>query len=127
MSFAAYWKKSKRQINRYRHTFELRVYGSGYCDFIIYNFYFVIPKTKMWIVKITGADGSFSGINYVANSFSILAYHYHLTLHCISILCKSFLRFKIIPDRITLKFVLPLCEMCPVNKITGAINALYCS
>src|SRR5580765_3799408 len=127
MPFTAYWKKSKRQINGYWHAFELGVYRTGYCNFIIYNFYFVIPKAKMRIVKITSADGSFSGINYIANSFCILGYHYHLTLHCIGILRKPFLCFKIIPDRITLKFVFALSKMGPVNKIPRAINAFYSS
>src|SRR5687768_922138 len=108
MSFAAYWEKTKRQIKRNRNAFEFRVYGAGYCNFIIYNFYFIIPKAKMRIVKITRTDGSSSGINYIANSFGVFTYHYHLTLHCIGILCKSLLCFKIKPDRITLKFVFGL-------------------
>src|SRR5215204_3899657 len=108
MSLTAYWEKTKRQIDRDRYTFEFRVYRAGYCHFIIYDFYFIISKAKMRIVKITGTDGSFPGINYIANSFDILSYHYHFTLHCIGVLCKSFLRFKIKPDRITLKLVFSL-------------------
>src|SRR5688572_31684458 len=75
MSFAAYWEKTKRQIKRNRNAFEFRVYGAGYCNFIIYNFYFIIPKAKMRIVKITRTDGSSSGINYIANSFGVFTYH----------------------------------------------------
>src|SRR6187549_310591 len=119
MSSFVHWKETKRQIKRNWHTFELRMYRTRNCNFIVYHFYFIIPKAEMRIVKITGTNGSFSGINYIANSFGILGYHYHLTLYCIGIFRKSLLRFKIIPDRITLKFVIGLCKMCPVDKFTG--------
>src|SRR6186997_1177886 len=127
MSSFIHWEKTKRQVNRDRYAFKFRMDRARYGNFIINHFYFIIAKAKMRIVKITGADGSFSGIKYVANSFGILAYHYHLTLHCIGVLCKPFLRFKIIPDRITLKFVITLCKMRPGDKFTGAINTFYSS
>src|ERR1700750_697153 len=102
-------EKAKGKINRQRHSFKLRVYGTGNGYFFINQFQLVSYKSKVWRIKVTGSEAPPECIIIVLRYFfDLITVHEHLSLAGVSAFSDPFLRIYIIRDRICLHFILSL-------------------